>query len=158
MLVAFLCAAACDSDGGDLTDQMPDDLPAGQCDTEGTSTGGCDTDASTSTAMSTTGAAADGSSSTGGPDGSCVGTDTCLGAGVCSATWDAQTQRPGPASCNFACVANFDDARWCADDDACCEPGATCTDRGYCVPGDGGDATGSSSSGSGGDTDAGESR
>ncbi len=150
-ILVAVALAACDSDDGDLIDYMPDDLPAGQCETEGTSTSGCETETEPTTSTSTTGGAAD-TSSGGRPEGSCSSTDECLGAGVCSAVWNAQAQQPDATTCTFACVGSFDDARWCADDAACCEEGATCTERGYCVPPEDGESAESTSAG-GGDTD-----
>lgn len=148
---AGLLFAGCADSSDAYTDEMPDDLPAGQSDTDGSSGGTPTTGApeSTTTGGSTTGEAA-----------GCQSSDECLGNDVCVATWDAETQTHGVPECSFSCIPSLDDAQWCADASACCDPEATCTARGYCVPpqepgaGDstGGDSTGGDSTGStGGD-------
>jgi hypothetical protein len=50
----------------------------------------------------------------------------------------------GAFACVPECVGPMDEALWCFDDAACCDPNAHCTIRGYCVA-DGG--TGESSGG-----------
>jgi hypothetical protein len=117
------------SDGGSLGVPIDEDLPAYACGDTDTDTGGegdteeCETDG-------TSGATAGDTTETGdeGAD-ECVSSEEC-GGGVCVAPFD---EARGPYACEFVCVANLDDAIWCADDGACCDPGARCTNRGYCV-------------------------
>lgn len=141
LFAGFVGVLGCGADDGDFTDQMPDDLPAGQ----GTGTSG-DTTSTSSSSTSADG----GSSSTG--ESECQSSEDCLGQDVCVASWDPDTQTHGPSECAFACIPSFDDAQWCADASACCDANAICTDRGYCVPPqDPGGDTGSTSGGSTGD-------
>ena len=82
----------------------------------------------------------------------CNGANPCE-AGFCVAPY-ADNNR-GEFTCVADCVAPGDEASWCFDAAACCDPEATCTERGYCVvPGDtdgtssgGSESTGSSSTG-----------
>ncbi len=83
-----------------------------------------------------------------GPDDQCQGTDACDGL-FCVAPY-ADNHR-GAFACVSECVGPMDEAVWCFDDAACCDPAARCTIRGYCevdvagtTTGDGttGDATG----------------
>lgn len=121
---------------GVFTDDMPEDLPAGECDGE---TDGCESDDESG-----------GESSTGGVDAaaqteapSCERSSDCTGAGACVAT--DEDGAPAQYVCRFACVPTLDEAAWCRDDAACCDADATCTARGYCVvleaPNDGEDAS-----------------
>ena len=111
-----------------LTDEMPDDLPAGHC---------ADTD--TDACVSSTGGApststGDGSSSSAAaPVDGCEASDACVGNAACVAVWNADEGARGPFECRFACVPVLDEAAWCRDDASCCDAGATCTARGYCV-------------------------
>lgn len=112
--------------------------------------------------------AAAGSSSTGavGPVDECQASDECGGGLFCVAPFD-QTLGPkgkGLYACVDACVPLVDEDLWCADATACCDPDATCTDRGYCeLPGastgtdsgTGGSDTGDSGSGDGTGTSGG---
>lgn len=133
-----------------LGDDMPDDFPAGSCaetmgedcDTEGDSAG-----------------IGDSSASTAGAAGDCV-VDGCVGQGVCAAPWDEAAKQLGEFECRFSCIPLLDDASWCANDEACCDSGARCTDRGYCVldgsvgsTGSGTDSSGDTGTGTGSDTD-----
>ena len=132
----MLLAMACDAGG--FTDEMPDDLPAGQCDA--TSTGeDCETGGETSETSSSSSS----SSTTGEPAVDCR-VDGCTGQGVCAASWDVETEVRGEFECRFACVPLLDDGAWCSDDASCCDAAARCTERGYCVLED--DAQGGSTS------------
>ncbi|MCR9165603.1 MAG: hypothetical protein ACE37F_00325 [Nannocystaceae bacterium] len=146
-VIAGLLVVGCASDDS-FTDEMPDDLPAGQSDTDATSTGPATTGSSTS--------GADESSSTTGDLPECQSSADCLGNDVCVAPWDADTQTHGEPECSFSCIPALDDTQWCADAEACCDSEATCTARGYCVlPQDtgGADASTSGDGSTGGDTD-----
>ena len=150
---AGLLVAGCAGEG-DFTDEMPDDLPAGQSDTDGTSTGAAVTiSGGVPTSLSSSDAEA--STTTGSMSG-CQSSEDCLGNDVCVASWDAETQTHGEPECSFSCIPSLDDASWCADATACCDPEAICTERGYCVPpqepgaadsSSGGDEGGSTSTG-----------
>ncbi len=144
--------SACDDGGGDLVDEMPDDLPAGNC---GVASGGqqeCETDGTSSATASA------GGTTTTGVSGECQSSADCLGNDVCVASWNAQTQTPGEAECSFSCIPNYDDAQWCSDDAACCDPEATCAGRGYCVlSNEGADSGSTSGSGDSGSTSDGSS-
>ena len=111
---------------------MPEDFPGGNCrdtDVGGTSGSGTDgleaCDAATTTGLPTT------SSTTGVVESECAGADDCDGAGACVADWDDGGR--GPFECRFACIPTLDEATWCSDDASCCDPVATCTQRGYCI-------------------------
>lgn len=121
-VMLFACGdttSVASEDGVQYTDEMPDDLPAGECRDvdcdEGESSG--DVDAAPAASE----------------QGECQGSDACDGAGACVATFE-DGQR-GSFACRFACVPSLDEASWCRDDDSCCDPDASCTDRGYCVVG-----------------------
>ncbi len=125
MILSLLALSACPeddsltADSGGISDEMPDDLPAGECrDTEG-----CDAATSTGAESST--------SSTGSGEPECVESEDCDGAGACAAPWNGDVR--GPFECRFACIPTLDEASWCSDDASCCDAGAFCTLRGYCV-------------------------
>ena len=108
-----------------------DDLPAGVC--RGPDT---DTDTGTDTDPCESGSTAFGEDpgAPGPSDGSdaCHGSVDCMG-GVCAASFDPATLQRSPLACQFACVPLIDDTLWCSDDASCCDAGALCTERGYCV-------------------------
>ena len=138
LMLALLLSAACDDAGGGFTDEMPDDLPAGRCDE--TSTGeDCETGGQAGSSSSSS------SSSSGEPASDCL-VDGCMGQGVCAAAWDAEAEVRGSFECRFACVPLLDDSAWCSDDASCCDAGARCTGRGYCIL----EESGSTSTGGGG--------
>lgn len=128
-------AASGGSGVGTFADEMPDDLPAGEC----RDTDGCETDGDDGTRGTTTGEPVD--------EPECERSEQCDGAGACVATWDDDVR--GPFECRFACIPTLDESSWCSDDASCCERGDVCTPRGYCVPSEG-DETGSSGGGSSG--------
>ncbi len=147
---AGLLLAGCGSADSDFTDEMPEDLPAGQSATDG------ETDASTSSGTAGT-SETTAAETTGGPAPACQSSDDCLGNDVCVASWNPETQTAGEPDCAFACIPSYDEAKWCADAAACCDADAICTARGYCVPpqdpgtadsSSGGDDTGSTGGGS----------
>ena len=158
-VIAGLLVVGCAADDT-FTDEMPDDLPAGQSDTEADSS-----DATTVTPTSSSSSGAGEESTTTGDLSGCQSSDDCLGNDVCVAPWDADTQTHGDAECSFACIPSLDDTQWCADAAACCDPDAICTARGYCVPpqepggadsstgGDGSSGGADDSGSTGGDTD-----
>ncbi len=118
-----------------FTDEMPDDLPAGNCP---------DTDAEDCVTTSTSGAESGGessssssSSTSGTPADDCQGSDGCLGEDACVAAWDGEAEARGAFACQFACVPLLDESLWCSDDVSCCDADAVCTGRGYCVLGGG---------------------
>ena len=158
-VIAGLLLGGCGSDDDAFTDEMPEDLPQGQSGTDG------ETDtAETPTSSGTT---TSGDETTGGPAPACQSSDDCLGNDVCVASWDPETQTAGEPDCAFACIPSYDETQWCADAEACCDPDAICTARGYCVPpqepgsadsSTGGDNTGSTGEAStGGESTAGDS-
>jgi hypothetical protein len=127
------CFAPADSEGD--YGYMDDDLPSGErCDTDGatgSSTDGCETG-------TTTGPPPDGSM--GSP---CDGSNQCNEGLICSAPFDGER---GTFACVPGCIEVMDEARWCADASACCDPGATCSTRGYCmIEGTTGDTSGTTS-------------
>lgn len=137
--------AAAEGETGVLGDDMPDDFPAGSCaETMGED---CETEGDAA-------GIGDSSSSTAGAVADCVA-DGCVGQGVCAAPWDEEAEELGEFECRFSCIPLVDDASWCAGDDACCDSGARCTDRGYCVleGGNGSTASGGEDTDSAGDTD-----
>lgn len=145
LLIASLCACASElSAASDLSDEMPEDLPAGGCrDTDVGTTSGSGTDGLESCDAATTTGLATTSSTTGESTSECVGEGDCEGAGACVAEW-ADGER-GPFQCQFACIPTLDEASWCSDDASCCDADAICTPRGYCVVVgdlDGGSSTG----------------
>ena len=120
----------CETDGDD-----PDCLTTGADSTSGTSSG---TDGGgTGTTDATTGAS-------GGVDGDqCQASADCPDGELCVA--DFIVDKRGPYQCVGMCLEEMDEAKWCADAAACCNAGAACTDRGFCVGGDdGGTGTGTS--------------
>jgi hypothetical protein len=141
-IVVTLGLAGCGSDATSLQ-YMDDDFPAGGCrDTEGAGTTSCDTDALPATDdMSNTGGTTD--------TNACAASDDCIG-GHCVAPWDPATEARGEFTCEFACIGELDERRWCSDDASCCDTAARCTARGYCiVEGSGGSSTGDTTSTSG---------
>ena len=134
LALVVLFATACDDAGG-FTDEMPDDLPAGMCDETGTGAD-CETggQASASSSSSST-------TTTSEPASDCL-VDGCVGQAVCAATWDAEAEVRGAFECRFACVPLLDDSAWCSDDASCCDAGARCTGRGYCILEGGSTSTG----------------
>lgn len=147
LLLASLCACATELNAAsDLSDEMPEDLPAGGCrDTDVGTTGGSGSgtdgleacDAATTTGLATT------SGTTGESAPECEGEGDCEGAGACVAAW-ADGER-GPFQCQFACIPTLDESSWCSDDASCCDADAACTLRGYCLVA--GDSNGGSSTG-----------
>lgn len=154
---AGLLLGACGDSDDAFTDEMPEDLPAGQSGTTGASTS-TETTGTTGATSETTAA-----ETTGGPAPVCLSSDDCLGNDVCVASWDPETQTAGEPDCAFACIPSYDETQWCADAAACCDPDATCTARGYCVPpqvpgsadsssgGEGSSSTGDGTTGTGGE-------
>lgn len=135
--------AAASQDTDVFGDDMPDDLPAGNCG-EDSSDEDCETDGDS---------AGSADSTTGSVDSDCL-VDGCMGQGVCAAEWDMDDEARGEFECRFACIPLLDDSSWCGDDDSCCEAGARCTERGYCVLDDSdSDTDGTTTSGT--DTDGG---
>lgn len=136
------------SGSADSFEYMEDDLPAGNCRGTTTSPGNCDTDTAasreTDAAPTSDGDADTGSggsstgdvSSSGGPVDACSQSDECTG-GICAAQFDPDTSGRSGFECVFACIDNFDDVGWCADDSGCCDAEATCSPRGYCLPPEG---------------------
>ena len=112
---------------GSISDEMPDDLPAGSC--RDTDTDACETSSSTSDDGD------DGAPDTTAAPDACSNTEACFGSSVCVAAWDDEADARGPFECRFACVPLLDEAAWCSDDASCCDPQATCSSRGYCVVG-----------------------
>jgi hypothetical protein len=74
--------------------------------------------------------ATDASTTTGEAPGQCQGNDDCADGEFCVAPYGNNVR--GPFDCVSDCVGPMDEARWCYDDDACCDPQAHCTIRGYC--------------------------
>lgn len=87
--------------------------------------------------------------------GPCLEPDDCQAGAACVAPYE--DGMVGEFSCTDQCIALEDEASWCLDAAACCEPGAICR-RGLCVI-DGSADSGSGDSGSGdsgsGDSDSG---
>lgn len=111
---------------GGLSDEMPEDLPAGECREGGTDAEDCES-GSTSTG---------GSGSTSGQAGDaempeCTVSDDCQGAGACAADWEDGVRTP--FSCRFTCIPTLNETAWCGDDASCCDADAVCTPRGYCI-------------------------
>lgn len=143
-------SAAGDSNETDVFgDAMPGDFPAGNCaETAGED---CETGGQSGGSRET--------AATAGDPVDCV-VDGCIGQGVCAAPWDAEAEMLGEFECRFSCVPLLADVSWCANDEACCDSDARCTDRGYCVFDDGVDPTGTDTDGDtnmDGDTDVGSS-
>lgn len=142
---ALLCASLIVVTG------CPDDDPTPPADTDGavTSTG---LDCGASAGECTTAGALGTSTSTGTPDpddtsdnpdadddSSTTGEPECGASAECDAAFCVAPFDPklgvfgrGPFECVVECVVLEDELRWCADADACCNPEAECTDRGYC--------------------------
>lgn len=127
VLVALL--SGCFSPNASLSDEMPEDLPVGGCRDTGGDTDPCETSSYASSSGSTSGS----SSGTGDPVDACSASRDCLGTSVCAAVWDPAMGGRGAFACEFACIPLLDETVWCSDDSSCCDPGATCTPRGYCV-------------------------
>ncbi len=143
-LLVALVLPGCFTPGKALTDEMPEDLPAGSC--EDTDTDACASSSGTAAGGATSGGGSTGTAAVEGCDA-----EACLGGDACVAEWDAVAQSRGPFVCRFACVPLVDDTAWCHDDAACCDASARCTERGYCVlPESDGAGSGSSSEGSAG--------
>ncbi len=125
---------ACSVGADDLTNPMPEPQePPWSCGDSGTD--GCQT---------ATGLVEQGTSD--GPwdgDGACMSSDDCP-SGVCIADFIDRERRP--FECVATCIGIMDEAHWCADDAACCDPRARCSNRGYCIVDD--DPDTSSTSGS----------
>lgn len=138
-------------------DDLPDPPPAGVDSTS--STGTLDTtttgDDPTTTSTTTTGVddtAGDSTTTHGGGTlgelDDCQTTSDCDPGLLCVAPFDESLGPEGKGlnECVAECVGIMDETRWCADAQACCDPEAECTDRGYCVlPGE---STGSDTGGS----------
>ncbi len=121
------CSGSTPAVEGETLELDPETLPAGRCDTDGTSTSGttepCDTESEPD-------ASATGGETTGSAE--CQGESDC-GDGHCVAGFDPETLMRTEATCEFACVDTLNDAKWCLDDAGCCDPAARCTGRGYCI-------------------------
>jgi hypothetical protein len=131
-MLACLSTTACGEKA--LSDYMDDDVPAGKCE---------DTDASLC--------------ETGGQGDECEDTQFCTGELVCAAPFDGDI---GAFKCQSSCVETMDETRWCTDAASCCEIGAVCGPRGYCMLPEGvdtgsDDTTGGSSTSTGVDTGTG---
>ena len=133
--VLLVFALGCDSESdsspladgpGDLSDEMPEDLPAGECRAGETDAEDCET-GSTSTGGSGSSSGQAGEAE----DPGCVSTEDCAGAGACAADWEDGVRTS--FSCRFACIPTLSENAWCGDDASCCDTDAVCTGRGYCV-------------------------
>lgn len=120
LLVLAACYAPKSEDADDF--YMDDDVPAGNC-------------------MTGTGCASDGSDggSTAASEATCESTLQCDVGQMCVATFDGDI---GEFECSSTCIDDMEEDRWCLDDDACCMAGSICSERGYCVPGEGTTSTG----------------
>jgi len=111
---------------GTLSDEMPEDLPAGECREGETDDEDCEL-GSTSTG--------DSGSTSGQTDAAeafeCDVTEDCDGAGACAASWEDGIRTS--FSCRFACIPTLNETAWCRDDASCCDADAVCTGRGYCI-------------------------
>lgn len=110
--LASLTMLGCFSDSGIDDDFMDVDTPPGGCDATGST--GCPNPGSDGSEL-------------GGP---CLDSEDCAGNGMCAAEFDGEVQS---FTCRDTCIPAMDDARWCADDQACCA-GLVCSARGYCLP------------------------
>jgi hypothetical protein len=129
-LSLLVALAGCGDDGGGASTGYMDDIPPNGCDTEA-----CPT---SDTALGT-GTTDTGSGEAGGGD-ACNASQDCPVGTVCAASFDGDNR--GPFACVSACIEAMDEASWCADAGACCNPDAACTDRGYCLePGSPGTGT-----------------
>jgi hypothetical protein len=135
--VWFVVLSACGDDSGSSaegeTGFIDEDIPAGNCGE--TDNAPCE------------------SSDGGVPDPPCDASDDCWGGMICAAVFDGDI---GSFVCRSSCIDDRDESQWCIDDVGCCNPDATCSDRGYCIPADtttgdttGGDTTGSDDSSTG---------
>ncbi|MBV1861235.1 MAG: hypothetical protein KUG77_22650 [Nannocystaceae bacterium] len=111
---------------GTFTDEMPEDLPAGECRMGETDAEDCE---SGSSSTGGEGSAAGQGGGAGNPE--CTTTEDCEGAGACAAAWEDGSRTS--FVCRFACIPTLDENAWCRDDASCCDPDAVCTGRGYCV-------------------------
>ncbi len=69
----------------------------------------------------------------GSPEGGpCFNTRDCAGGNACVAPYDSGDI--GDFTCTSQCIELQDDAAWCLDASACCDPNASCR-RGLCVAG-----------------------
>jgi hypothetical protein len=116
-VVGGLLSGCFSADSAEADDYMDEDLPAGNC-------------------MTGTGCATEGGADASGgvPAGSCESTLQCDDEQICVATFDGDI---GEFECRSMCIIDMDEDHWCLDDDACCMAGSICSERGYCMPGDG---------------------
>ncbi|MBC8067947.1 MAG: hypothetical protein IAG13_06395 [Deltaproteobacteria bacterium] len=119
--------SGCAEDSASADDFMDEDFPPWSCDSD--------------TSCTSSGA------SEGAPAPACQSSNECSGGEICAADFDGDI---GSFSCQAVCIVTMDDAQWCADDSACCDPLAVCT-RGYCLPGEAGSSSDDGNSGSGTD-------
>lgn len=135
-----LGAAAC---GDDLPDAPMEGMSSSSSGTTGpgsltidpsTTSTGVATSSTDDEAGNTTTTTGSGPSTVGIPD-ECTQSAECLDGEVCVAPFDQEAgpEGKGAYECVSECVGIMDEARWCADAAACCDPTAECTDRGYCV-------------------------
>lgn len=122
---AVAIGAGC-SESADRGDFMSESIPPGgpppDTDADGGSGGSDDGTAGTG----------DTADAPGGDDrDQCRASDECGAPGRCGASFDG-SRRAG-LTCLGGCIDTMDDAMWCADDAACCDPNAVCQSRGYCV-------------------------
>lgn len=61
----------------------------------------------------------------------CTESRECEDGGVCAAVFTGL--RPEAFECREACIPLLDDLAWCADAASCCDRGAICNARGYCL-------------------------
>jgi len=130
----FVVLSACgvDSDGAaeGETGFIDEDIPAGNC-------------------GETDNAPCESSEGGGVPDPPCDASNDCWGGMICAAVFDGDI---GSFVCRPSCIEDSDESQWCIDDAGCCNPDATCSDRGYCMPA--GDTTGGDTTS--GDTTSGD--
>jgi hypothetical protein len=134
-LTVALASCSSDDSGGDGSASggtLMDDLPPSTNCPGGSDTGGCQEDGGASASASA------------GGSGSCQSAADCMVGEGCLAPFDGEI---GEFVCRPGCIGMMDEDWWCADASACCDPSATCTMRGYCVPSED-DSDGSSSNGS----------
>ena len=104
-------------------------------DDDGTTSGpGIDsiTTMTTVAAESSTGGASTGTTAAmddGPGEDECRVSGDCGNGEICAAAYEGEL---GPFVCSDTCVENFDDARWCGDAAACCDPEASCNAVGLC--------------------------
>jgi hypothetical protein len=137
---------ACGDDGSGAaegeTGYIDEDIPAGNC-------GETDNEPCES------------SDDSGGSGVHCDETTDCFDGMICAAQFDGDI---GAFECLYSCVDDRDESRWCIDDASCCNPDASCSERGYCIPPEaadtgttgvdtGSETTGSDTSGDAGSTD-----